>query len=124
MGPPTAVHPLAGADGARRLEYARGPAGKHTWFLDFDRQDRLLRSQQVLTELQFGTIRAGMSSDEVRSRLGRPAQVWALPLQKQQVWSYRFESPFCRWFMVGVGRDGRVADTSYGPDPACTPLEE
>lgn len=126
MGAPSATHEVSSTANAgsplRRLEYARGPMGKHTYFLDFDKDDRLLRWEQVLTEQRFHQVRAGMTSTEVRALLGTPSQVWELPLQAQQVWSYRFVGPFCRWFMVGVSRDRRVADTSFGPDPQCEPL--
>ena len=102
----------------RRLEYARGPAGKHTYFVDFDAQDRLIGWVQVLTEDRFNAVRAGMSADDVRARLGRPSETRELRWQSQRVWSYRYVSPFCQWFQVGI-RDGRVVDTAYGPDPAC-----
>lgn len=125
MGPPTAVHavapePPSGVVG-RRLEFARGPAGKHTYFVDFDRDDRLLGWEQVLTEPRFDSIRAGMTEQEVRSRLGTPSETRELRFQSQRVWSYRYVNPFCKWFMVGMGLNGRVVDTSYGPDPTCEP---
>ena len=125
MGTPTAVHTPPGeaqASGvARRLEFARGPAGKHTYVLDFDRDDRLLGWEQVLTEPRFDSIRAGMSEQDVRSRLGTPSQTRELRFQSQNVWSYRYVNPFCKWFMVGMSLTGRVVDTSYGPDPTCEP---
>ncbi len=124
MGPPTAVHEPASPTAARRLEYARGPAGKHTYFLDFGADDRLLRWEQVLSEARFDAIRAGMTAAEVRAQIGTPALVREIRWQSQQVWSYRFVGPFCRWFMVGIGRDDRVVDTSYGPDPECEPLTD
>jgi len=35
------------------------------------------------------------------------------------VWAYRYETPFCRWFQVGIDPQGKVVDTAYGPDPLC-----
>jgi len=70
-------------------------------------------------EARFNAITAGMSEADVLSQIGRPTTVWALPRQRQMVWSYRYDSPFCQWFMVGMGPEGRVVDTSYGPDPWC-----
>jgi hypothetical protein len=75
--------------------------------------------EQVLTEARFNTITAGMTAEQVRSRIGRPSTTWPLSRQKQLVWSYRYETPFCQWFMVGMGLDNRVVDTAYGPDPLC-----
>ncbi len=117
MGPPTAEHPLP--EGGRRLEYSRGPYARHTFMVDFDAQGRLVRSEQVATQMQFDAIRAGMTAEEVRSRIGTPSETWAIPRQHIVVWSYRFDSPFCQWFMVGMGPEDRVKDTSYGPDPLC-----
>ena len=75
---------------------------------------------QVLTELRFNDIRAGMTADEVRLRIGRPSTIWPLSFQHQMVWSYRYNTPFCQWFMVGMSADqSQVVDTAYGPDPLC-----
>src|SRR5688572_13494017 len=51
MGEPTGQYTLA--DGARRLEFARGPSGRHTYMIDVDAQGRVTRWQQVLTEQMF-----------------------------------------------------------------------
>ncbi|HEX3139895.1 MAG TPA: hypothetical protein VHQ87_07560, partial [Rhizobacter sp.] len=45
MGPPTGE--MALPDGGRRLEFARGPLGKHTYMLDYDAQGRLQNWEQV-----------------------------------------------------------------------------
>jgi hypothetical protein len=118
LGAPTAEAPLAG--GGRRLEYARGPYGKHTYMLDFDAQGRLLRWDQVLTETRFNAIRSGMDSAEVLSEIGHASEQYVVGWQvKQTVWAYRYESPFCKWFQVGIDPQGKVVDTAYGPDPLC-----
>lgn len=117
LGRPTAEHllPLGG----RQLEYAGGDFGKTTYKYTFDALGRLQHGDQVLTEAHFAGIVAGMAADEVRLRIGPPSVVWPLPRQRQVVWSYRYESPFCQWFMVGMGPDGRVVDTAFGEDPMC-----
>ncbi|MBX3606385.1 MAG: hypothetical protein KF788_13985 [Piscinibacter sp.] len=117
LGPPTAEYPLP--DGGRRLEYARGPMGKHTWMLDFDARGALLGTQQVLTEKQFNAIRAGISQDELRRTLGSPSERSVIGWQNQVVWSYRYDSLFCQWFQVGINPQGQVVDTGYYPDPIC-----
>jgi len=117
LGQPTAVHVLP--SGGRRLEYAGGAFGRHTLMLDFDASDRLVHTEQVRDEAHFNAIRAGMSAEEVRTRIGAPATTWAIPRQHQIVWSYRYETPFCQWFMVGMGPQDTVVDTAYGPDPWC-----
>ena len=118
MGPPTGEHALP--SGGRRLEFARGPFGRQTYMLDFDAAGQLVGSQQVLTEANFNAIQPGMSAAQVLALIGRPAKTWGISRQKQIVWSYRYDStPFCQWFMVGMGYDDVVVDTAYGPDPLC-----
>lgn len=117
LGRPTAEHVLPA--GARQLEYASGEFAKTTYKYVFDAQGLLVSGEQVLTEHNFAAIRAGMTADEVRMLIGAPSVAWPLPRLRQMVWSYRYESPFCQWFMVGMGPDGRVVDTAFGEDPMC-----
>ena len=53
-----------------RLEFSRGPRGKHTYFVNFDLQGRLTSWQQVLTEDRFKQILPGMSEEEVVFLIG------------------------------------------------------
>ena len=117
LGVPTGAYPLPG--GGRRFEFARGPYGKHTWMLDYDAQGRLLEWSQVLSVAHFNEILPGMSADEVLARIGRPSERGLLPFQHRDLWSYRYEGPFCLWFQLGIDAQGHVVDGGYGPDPAC-----
>jgi len=118
MGRPTGEHRLA--DGTRRLEFARGPYGKHTYMVDLDAQDRVLRWQQVLTEAVFNAIPRGISREEVLRRIGRPSHEMLIPRRNERVWSYRYESPFCQWFQVSLDLDThKVTETGYNVDPIC-----
>jgi hypothetical protein len=107
-------------DGGTRLEFAQGSFGKQTYMLDFDRNGRLVSSQQVLTELNLATIAPGMSADGVRMRFGRPAWVFGVNYPRGQVWNYRFDGGDCVWYQVSIS-DGshRVIDANLGTDPAC-----
>lgn len=132
LGPPSAEYALRqpSADSpylqvdtsgraVKRLEYGGGSFGRSAWMLDFDAEDRLLATAQVRSEARFNAVKAGLSQDDLQRVLGRPSNVRGLSFQQQNVWSYRYDSPFCQWFQVGVGYDGRVVDTAYGPDPLC-----
>ena|SRR5436305_228805 len=116
LGPPTARYASAGGE---RVEYARGPYGKHTYMLDFDAQGRLTGWQQVLTEPLFNDIPVGISRDDLLLRIGHPSDTRTLAYQHRALWSYRYDSPFCKWFQVGLDPQGKVVDTGYGPDPQC-----
>lgn len=117
LGTPSGEYSLAG--GAKRLEYARGPFGLHTFMLDFDASGSLQSWHQALYEENFATIRGGMSGDQVLLALGHPAHQFGVWSGQQTMWAYRFDSPACQWFLVGVNPQGQVASTSYGPDPRC-----
>lgn len=116
LGAPTARYARAGGE---RVEYARGPYGKHTFMLDFDAQGHLASWEQVLTEPKFDAVRTGESRDDVLYTLGHPSDTRALPVQHRTLWSYRYDGPFCKWFQVGLDAGGKVVDTGYGPDPLC-----
>ncbi|HEU4457820.1 MAG TPA: hypothetical protein VFR90_01710 [Methylibium sp.] len=117
MGQPTGRYPLAG--GGQRLEFARGPMGFHTYMLDFDANGALLRSEQVLTEGNFLELQIGMSRDEVLRRIGHPSEVSYLSRQQHQLWSYRYETPFCIWYQVSIDASGKVAELGNNVDPRC-----
>jgi hypothetical protein len=118
LGTPTGRHALP--NGGTRLEYARGPYGKHTYMVDLDAAGRVTGWQQVLTEANFNQIAGspGMTAEELLRRLGRPTHTRSGGWQPGEVWSWRYDAVFCQWFQVSVV-NARVRDASYGPDPLC-----
>ena len=106
-------------DGQTRLEFPRGPYGKHTWFVTLDATGHAIRSEQVLTEKNFNQIVPGMELDEVRRRLGRPGDVQVLGRSRGGVWNYRYESAFCQWFQVEFSQQQKVRSAGYGQPPEC-----
>ena len=107
-------------DGARTLEYPKGPEGVRTWMFDIDRSGKLSDYRQVLSEATFGAIRPGMSRDEVRRMLGRPKSVAEYRLKNEEVWDWRYLDPTNtpRFFNVHFDKGtGRVTQTSSSPDP-------
>ncbi len=117
LGPPTGRYDSE--NGGVRLEFARGPYGKHTYMLDFDANDRLIAWEQVLTEQNFLELKIGMSKAEVLRSIGSPSHVQFLSRQQHQLWSYRYETPFCIWFQVSLDTSDRVAELGHNMDPAC-----
>jgi hypothetical protein len=116
MGEPTGREAWPG--GGTRIEYARGPMGKHTYMIELDASGRVRGWEQVLTEANFESVAIGSPRAEVRRRLGRPSETRVGWRGVGEVWSYRYESPFCRWFLVWLV-DGRVREASYDIDPQC-----
>ena len=106
-------------DAETRLEFPRGPMGKHTWFVYLDAAGRAVRSEQVLTEQNFNRINPGMAQEEVRQRLGRPSEVQGLGRSRGVVWSYRYDNYLCQWFQVELTLEQQVRSTGYGQPPEC-----
>jgi hypothetical protein len=107
-----------------RLEFPRGPMGRHTWFVYLDAAGYATRAEQVLTEPNFNQITPGMAQDEVRQRLGRPSEVQGLARARGVVWSYRYENSFCQWFQVEISQEQQVRSAGYGEPPECTKRDD
>lgn len=89
MGQPT--YEWKDPDGAVTWEFPRGPSGSVTYMIDL-RPDGVLKAiRQVLREEYFAQIRPGLTQDEVRKLIGRPAETMTFPLKKEEVWSWKFE---------------------------------
>lgn len=116
MGPPDTRRAV---EGGTRLEFPRGPAGRHTWFVYLDANGRAVRTEQVLTEANFIRINPGMSQDEVLLRLGRPGEVQRLARARGSVWSYRYENNQCLWFQIEMAQEKVVRSAGYGEPPEC-----
>ena len=120
LGKPTGEYLLPG--GGKRLEYATGPSGRETWMFDFDAGGKLVSGEQVLNDRVFNTMGPGMTRDEVRQKIGRPAGRRTLPRTGEEVWTYRYESPACVYFQIGFDVvTGKSVSSGRLPDPICTP---
>ena len=106
-------------DAGNRLEFPRGPFGKHTWFVYFDATGRASRAEQVLTEQNFNRINVDMTQDDVRQLLGRPSEVQVLGRARGVVWNYRYENNSCIWFQVELSLQQQVRSAGYGEPPEC-----
>lgn len=117
MGAPNARHALAA--GVRRLEFARGPAGRTTWMVDLDADGRVWVAEQVLNEASFQRIVEGLSGTELQVMIGRPGhrqREW----RDRETWSWRYPTNDCLWFRVTLSPEGRTTGGgAYMIDPAC-----
>lgn len=107
-------------NGARRLEYPRGPEGATTWMVTIDADGKVGRIEQVLTAESFARVRPGMNQDQVRRMLGKPTKVEKFALKKEEVWGYRWweSSQEKAFFNVHFNPDGVVTTTSRSDDPS------
>jgi outer membrane protein assembly factor BamE (lipoprotein component of BamABCDE complex) len=107
-------------DGARTLEYPKGPSGQRTWMFEIGKDGKLKDYTQVLTEERFARITPGMSKDDVRRLLGRPLSVVQFRLKQEEVWDwlYRDQTQMRRLFNVHYDiASGKVTGTSSSEAP-------
>ncbi|WP_328804684.1 outer membrane protein assembly factor BamE domain-containing protein [Noviherbaspirillum galbum] len=90
MGEPD--HVRTDPQGAKILEYPKGPEGARTWFFLIGSDGKLVDYQQVLNEKNFARITQGMTQEEVRDLLGRPRSVVQFKRKNEEVWDWRYLS--------------------------------
>ncbi|WDZ97672.1 outer membrane protein assembly factor BamE [Herbaspirillum sp. WKF16] len=88
MGQPDTV--WDDGNGARTLEYPKGPEGIRTWMFAIGASGTLIDYRQVLTQEHFDGIRPGMSADQVRRQFGRPRSVAQFTRKNEEVWDWKY----------------------------------
>lgn len=102
------------ADGSRVWEYPRTPQGLVNYLVLIGPDDVLREVQQALTEENFARVRVGMTQDQVRRLLARPAHETYFPLKRETIWDWKtkVDSGMEWYFNVHFDSDGRVSGTS------------
>ncbi|WP_075258922.1 outer membrane protein assembly factor BamE domain-containing protein [Herbaspirillum camelliae] len=88
MGQPDTV--WDDGQGARTLEYPKGPQGIRTWMFSIGASGTLIDYQQVLTQEHFDTIRPGMTAEQIRRQFGRPRSVVQFGRKNEEVWDWKY----------------------------------
>ncbi len=117
LGPPLPAP--ESLDGVRRLDFPRGPFGRHTYFVHFSPDGRAERFEQVLKEENFARIKPGMDVEEVREVIGVARDTFLLARERGFVWNYRYITPLCQWFQIEFTKEAKVRSTGYGLPPEC-----
>ncbi len=113
MGPPS--YEWKNADGSVTWEFPRGPAGVVTYMVTIGPDSVLREIRQVLNDQTFAKIQPGMTQEEVRHLIGKPAETMKFANLQEDVWSWKYETgPNEQWmFHVHFNlSDGRVKRTS------------
>lgn len=116
LGPPTARYTRT--DGRTRLEFARGPYGRHTFMVDLDGEGRVQQWEQVLDARHFLVIVPGLPRDEVLRTIGTPSERMGM-MRDGQIWSWRYYNNDCLWYQVQLDAAGVVTSAGYGIEPRC-----
>ena len=115
FGEPAAVFDEPG--GSRTFDYPRQPEGLTNYLITIGPDGKLSALRQVLKPAEFGRIQPGMTQDEVRRRLGRPAKTQRYALKRQEVWDWRWaDGATARLFSVTFDDAGRVTGSAVGED--------
>jgi hypothetical protein len=116
MGQPTGRYPLA--EGGQRLEFARGPYGRHTYMIDLDAQGRVVQWDQVLDPRYFDVLGPGMKRDYILRSIGRPSERMGM-YRDGQIWSWRYPNNDCLWWQAQFDSQGVVTSAGYASAPGC-----
>ncbi|WP_159911207.1 outer membrane protein assembly factor BamE [Pantoea sp. 18069] len=102
------------ADGSRTFEYNRQPAGHQNYMITIGPGGTMTALRQVVAPHVFDQVRAGMTEQEVRRMLGKPAKRMTYERKQETDWDWRYIDPPTTemLFTVTFGPDGRVLRTS------------
>lgn len=106
---------------AKRLDFPRGPHGKHTYSVLFDAEGKATGFRQLLTEENFREIRPGMDVSAVIELIGISRDTFGLARNRGYVWNFRYITPLCRWFQIEFTAEHKVRSSGYGMPPECRP---
>jgi hypothetical protein len=117
-GRPTGVIKLP--DGGTRWQYSGQPFDQSVWNIDFDPAGRVVRTQQMMTDTAFATIRPGKDTQaDVLRDFGPPAERYSYPLVNETAFMYRYfvQGGFHAAMFVYFDRVGVVKRIETGMDP-------
>lgn len=116
FGEPLAVHAEPG--GARTLEYTRQPEGTTNYMITIGPDGVMSALRQVLAPAYFARVLPGMTHEQVRRLLGKPAKEWEFPLKQESVWDWRWRDGQQNMvFSATFDAQGRVLHASSAIDP-------
>lgn len=108
FGEPETVWPEA--DGSRTFEYPRQPMGSRNYMITIGTDGRMSALRQVVAPHVFEQIQPGMTQEQVRRKLGRPAKRMTYALKQETDWDWNWIDPPSQdmEFTVTFGPDGLV----------------
>ena len=109
------------ADGTRTLDYPRQPEGWANYVIEIDPDGKmsLWALRQLLNPDNFALVKPGLSRQQVRSLLGRPARMVPYALKNEEVWDWRLkqDGQESRLFSMTFDAAGKVLAMAIGDDP-------
>jgi outer membrane protein assembly factor BamE (lipoprotein component of BamABCDE complex) len=102
--------------GARTFEYNRNPAGHQNYMITIGPDGKMTALRQVLNPTTFARVQPGMSMEEVRRMLGKPARKTPYALKKEEAWDWRYLQPPNTSMMFGLQGAADVHGARSGGD--------
>ena len=111
FGEPETIWPET--DGGRTLEYPRQPMGSANYMITIGADGVMTALRQVVAPHVFAQIQPGMTQEQVRRILGRPAQRMTYDLKQETDWDWNWIDPPNKQmeFTVTFGSTGTVKRT-------------
>lgn len=112
MGPPGIE--WRNGDGTVIWEYSMQPSGVTCYHLTIDSSGVVQAVEQVFTEARRASIQPGMSREQVRRLIGKPAREQAFPNKGQVVWDWLLDDRMpgqTTYFNVFFDPSGKVIKT-------------
>lgn len=108
FGEPETIWPEP--DGSRTFEYPRQPMGQRNYMITIGSDGVMTALRQVLTPHVFEQIQPGMTQEQVRRMLGKPAQRMTYQLKQETDWDWNWIDPPNQEmeFTVTFGANGTV----------------
>lgn len=108
FGEPETIWPEP--DGSRTFEYPRQPMGHRNYMITIGSDGVMTALRQVLTPHVFEQIQPGMTQEQVRRMLGKPAQRMTYQLKQETDWDWNWIDPLNQEmeFTVTFGANGTV----------------
>ncbi|MFZ7319550.1 outer membrane protein assembly factor BamE domain-containing protein [Comamonas jiangduensis] len=108
FGEPETIWPEP--DGSRTFEYPRQPMGHRNYMITIGSDGVMTALRQVLTPHVFEQIQPGMTQEQVRRMLGKPAQRKTYQLKQETDWDWNWIDPPNQEmeFTVTFGANGTV----------------
>jgi len=78
-------------DGTVTWEYTRQPAGVHCYMITLGPDQVVRKLEQVLNEGNYAKAREGMTRDQIRRLLGKPANRMVFDNLREEVWEWKIE---------------------------------
>lgn len=105
-------------DGTRTMDYPRQPEGWTNYVIKIGPDGKMSSLRQLLNPDNFAKVKPGMTQQEVRNVLGRPAKTVPYALKKEEVWDWRFKhlGQESKMFSVTFDATGVVLGTAVGDD--------